>query len=95
MTNLSTSTALETLDALESRIQRVEWYLSGSDEVEDALQEVSAQGRDQTVQSRLARLENNLGKLSSSSQVVSGLLRLCQSALYLSCLSALTRKHRC
>ena len=80
MSNPSNKAALETLDALESRIERVGWYLSGSDEVEESLQQVAAQGRDQTVQARLARLENKLGQLSSKSQVVRDLLKLRQSA---------------
>ncbi|KAL2050482.1 hypothetical protein ABVK25_009316 [Lepraria finkii] len=75
MSNPSNKTALETLDALESRIQRVGWYLSGSDVVEESLQQVAAQGRDQIVQARLARLENKLGQLSSKSQVVHDLLK--------------------
>lgn len=79
MSNPSNKTALETLDALESRIQRVGWYLSGSDEVEESLQQVAAQGRDQIVQARLARLEHKLGQLSSKSQVVHDLLKFRQS----------------
>ncbi len=76
----STKIALETLDALESRLQRVGWYLSGENEVGEVLQKVKAEGRDQTVQARLARLENNLGKLSSRSPEVRELLKLCKSA---------------
>ncbi len=80
MSDGSTKIALETLDALESRLQRVSWYLSGDNEVGDALQNVKAERRDQTVQARLARLENNLGKLSSKSHEVRELLNLCKSA---------------
>ena len=76
----STKIALETLDALESRLQRVVWYLSGENEVGDLLHKVKVEGRDQTVQARLARLENNLGKLSSRSHEVHQLLSLCKSA---------------
>ena len=79
MSNGSTKIALETLDALESRLQRVGWYLSGDNEVGEVLQNVKAEGRDQTVQARLARLENNLGKLSSRSHEVRELLDLCKS----------------
>ena len=80
MSNGSTKIALETLDALESRLQRVGWYLSGDNEVGEVLQNVEAKGREQTVQARLARLENNLGKLSSRSHEVRELLNLCKSA---------------
>lgn len=76
MSETATKTALATLDSLEVRLQKVQWYLSGSDEAEDILHEVTAQGQDYTVQARLARLENNLGKLSSRSPVVRDLLKL-------------------
>lgn len=77
MSETASKTALATLDSLEARLQKVRWYLSGSDEVEDTLQGVTAQGQDYTVQARLARLENNLGKLSSRSPIVRDLLKLC------------------
>ena len=76
MNETATATALATLDSLEARLQKVQWYLSGSDEMEDTLQGVIAQGQDYTVQVRLTRLENNLGKLSSRSPVVRDLLKL-------------------
>jgi hypothetical protein len=79
MSNSLDEIALETLDALESRLQRVEWFLSGSDEAEESLHQVVARGRDQTVQGRLAGLESNLGKLSLNSQVVRDILVLCES----------------
>ena len=89
MSDGSTKIALETLDALESRLQRVAWYLSGDNEVGEVLQNVKAEGRDQTVQARLARLENNLGKLSSRSPEARELLGLCMSA-YPTCRLILT-----
>ena len=92
MSDDSTKLALETLDALESRLQRVVWYLSGEDEVGDLLHKVKAEGRDQTVQARLARLENNLGRLSSKSHEVYQLLSLCKSAS--TCRLLLTRYPR-
>ena len=89
MTDSSTRIALETLDALESRLQRVNWYLSGDNEEGEVLQNVKAEGRDQTVQARLARLENDLGKLSSRSHEFRELLNLCKSA-YPTCRLILT-----
>ena len=89
MSDSSTKIALETLDALESRLQRVGWYLSGDSEVGEVLQNVNAEGRDQTVQARLARLENNLGKLSSRSHEVREILNLCEF-VYLTCRLLLT-----
>ncbi|KAL9077352.1 MAG: hypothetical protein Q9161_000197 [Pseudevernia consocians] len=79
MSETATKTALATLDSLQARLQKVQWYLSGNDEVEDildTLQGVTAQGQDYTVKARLARLENNLGKLSSRWPVVRDLLNL-------------------
>ena len=76
MRETTSKTALATLDSLEARLRKVQWYLSGSegDEVEDTLRVVTA--ADNTVQARLARLEKGLGKLSSRSSVVRDLLRL-------------------
>lgn len=79
----ATKTALSTLDSLEARLQKVQWYLGGSEEASDSLQAAAAQGQDHTVQARLARLEGNLGTLSARSPVVRDLLRL-GSWLYLS-----------
>lgn len=93
MSNGSTKMALETLDALDSRLQRVVWYLSGENDVGDILHKVKVEGRDQTVQARLARLENNLGKLSSRSHEVYQLLNLCTSASS-TCRLLLTRNPR-
>ena len=75
MSESPTKTAQATLDSLEARLRKVLWYLSGSDgdKVEDTLRGVRA---DDTVQSRLIRLEKDLGKLSSRSAVVRDLLKL-------------------
>ena len=72
----ATNTALLTLESLEVRLQKVQWYLSGSDEADDILRGVISQGRDHTIQARLARLEDNLSKLCSRSPVVRNLLKL-------------------
>ena len=76
MSENGTKTALLTLASLEARLQKVQWYLSGSDEAGDILQGVISQGRDHTIQARLARLECNLSKLCSSSPIVRDLLKL-------------------
>lgn len=68
--------ALTLLTGLESRIRRITFFLSGNDEGDETLQQVAAQGRDETVQARLARLESNLARLSSRSPVVYDLLKL-------------------
>ena len=72
----ATKTALATLDSLEPRLQKVRWYLSGSDEVEGTLEQVTEKGRDYSVQARLARLETKLDNLSSKSLAVRGILKL-------------------
>ena len=95
MSNPSDEIALETLDALESRLQRVEWFLSRSDKAKESLHQVAARGRDQTVQGRLAGLESNLGKLSLKSQVVRDILKLCETTFSVVRLWLLILKNRC
>lgn len=75
MSETPIKTAQATLDSLEARLRNVQWYLSGSDgdKVEDTLREVTA---GDSVRARLARLEKDLGKLSSRSAVVRNLLKL-------------------
>lgn len=76
MAEASDKTALATLESLESRLRRIGFFLSGAEEVDDVLQQATAQGKDYTAQARLARLEGNLKKLSSNSKVVQDLLKL-------------------
>ncbi|KAL6718752.1 hypothetical protein ACLMJK_002986 [Lecanora helva] len=76
MTEPFIDTALTTLNALESRLERLEWYLGGSNEVQDTLRHLPDQGRDGAVQERLRRLEHELTQLSTKSPVVNNLLRL-------------------
>lgn len=85
MGDTASRTALETLSALEYRIRRVGWYLGGSDNVEEALQQVAAKGRDQTATARLARLDSAFEKLSARSAVVRELLQLRESAFPAQC----------
>lgn len=79
MSSDSDKTALATLDSLENRLRKVEWYLSGSDSPAGPLQQVASQGKDSTVQVRLARLENNMQNLSKSSPDIDKLVKLRQS----------------
>ncbi len=72
----SDKTALATLDSLENRLRKVEWYLSGSDNAAGPLQQVARQGKDSTVQVRLARLENSMQNLSTSSPDIDKLVKL-------------------
>ena len=75
MSETPIKTAQATLDSLEARLRKVQWYLSGSDgdNVEDTLREVTA---GDSVRVHLSRLEKDLGKLSSRSVVVRNLLKL-------------------
>ena len=74
-------TALATLDSLEDRLRRVEWYLSGSNEVDDNLQKVVNEGNNDTILARLAELESNLDRLSAHSPTVNALLKLSKSVI--------------
>lgn len=76
MDESSNQTAIATLFSLEDRLRRLEWYLSGDDEVKDTLQRVIDQGKNNTVQARLGKLENDLDKLSTRSPIVYNLLKL-------------------
>ena len=67
---------MEMLDALEDRLTRISWYLSGSDNPDHIIQQTARKGRDYTTQARLATLENGLAKLCSRSTVIQDLLRL-------------------
>ena len=83
MTQTFDSTALATLNSLEDRIEKIEWYLSGSNEAADVLQHVVDQGRDNTVKARLGRLESNLDRLTVRSPVLDSLLKLCKMTITL------------
>ena len=72
-------TASETIDLLQYRLQRIEYYLTGSDDGEDQLQKLAAQGREHGVLAQLAKVEHNLARLSSKSPLVHQLLSLCRS----------------
>ena len=79
MNKPSDDIALDTLTALEERLRRVEWYLSGSDDVQTTLQGAADQGRDHTAQARLQSLESNLSRLVTQSPTVRNLLILRES----------------
>ena len=76
MDNNSNKTAFETLSSLGDRLRRLEWYLSGTDEAGSTLQQVVDQGKNNTVQVRLGKLENDLDGLSARSPAAHGLLKL-------------------
>ncbi len=79
MTDDIEQTARGTVDLLEQRLRRIEYFLTGHDPAQESLQEAVAEGKDRTVLTRLAKVENSLAKLASSSPVVEDLLKLCKA----------------
>ena len=78
MTDDTEQTAKETVDFLEQRLRRIEYFLTGQDPAHESLQEVAAEGKDRTVLTRLSEIEHNLSKLASGSPVISDLLKICE-----------------
>ena len=76
-------TAWETIDLLQYRLQRLEFYLTGSDNGQEQLQKADNQGRGQGVLARLAKAENDLAQLASKSRLVHELLTLCTLILHI------------
>ena len=76
------TTALASLDLLETRLRRVEFYITGKDTSERSPERESTSSREQSVQERLERLEDALHRLSSSSNAVRDLLYLCRCRQY-------------
>ena len=81
-------TASETVNLLQFRLQRIEHYLTGSDNGQEQLQKVAAQGRDHAVFARLAKAEHGLAHLASESPLVHDLLSLCRL-----CISSAANNH--
>ena len=78
MTDDTEQTARETVNLLEQRLRRIEYFLTGQDPAHESLQEAAAGGRDRTVLTRLSNVEDGLAKLASYSPVVNDLLKLCK-----------------
>ncbi|KAL8716430.1 MAG: hypothetical protein Q9220_000337 [cf. Caloplaca sp. 1 TL-2023] len=79
MDNEAPTTALATLENLQARLQRIEFYLSGSDDAQQPLEAAISTGKDHSIAARLAILENTLHTMRERSPVVHDLLQL-QSA---------------
>ena len=71
-------TTSETIDLLQYRLQRIEYYLTGSEDSQKPLQKLAAQGREHGVLAQLVKVEHNLARLSSKSPLVHQLLSLCR-----------------
>ena len=72
--------AIATLDDLQARLRRLEYYLSGSDDAQLRLEAAVSQGKDHTVMARLSTLQHTLHNLSERSPVVHDLLQIRQSS---------------
>lgn len=72
-------TACAMLDDLHHRLQRLEFFLSGSDDPQQTLEASIAKGRDHTITARLANLERTLSSMSEQSPVIHDLLQLRES----------------
>ena len=81
MAHESNETALATIEGLQDRLARIEFFLSGSDEAQRPLGALS-KGKDRTVLARLANLETTLHKMAKKSNVIQDLLQL---GKFLSC----------
>ncbi|KAG7009498.1 hypothetical protein G7Y79_00002g006130 [Physcia stellaris] len=69
-------TTSETIDLLQYRLQRIQYYLTGSEDSLEPLQKLAAQGREHGVLAQLAKVERDLARLSSKSPLVHQLLSL-------------------
>ena len=74
----ATKIVIETIDLLEFRLRRLEFYLSGHDS-QDILLQAASQGKDGTINTRLERIHVALETLSSKSRVVNDVLNLCKA----------------
>ena len=72
------ATALETIALLEIRLQRLEFYTTGSDGIQESSEGVPAQEKQDNVQARLQRIEAGLQQLAAQSHVVRDILKLCK-----------------
>ncbi|KAI4144936.1 MAG: hypothetical protein L6R39_003972 [Caloplaca ligustica] len=75
-TGQALETALATLDNLQYRLRRLEYFISGSDDAEGPLEAAVAKGRDHSIMARLAKLEHTLYSMSERLPVVHELLQL-------------------
>ena len=72
------TTASASLDLLETRLRRVNFYISGEDVLEGSSESEIVSRRGVSIQERLRLLEEALQRLSSSSVAVRDLLFLCE-----------------
>ncbi|KAL8751087.1 MAG: hypothetical protein Q9199_006653 [Rusavskia elegans] len=76
MTQQAYERAMDSIENLEARLRRLEYYLSGSDDAQPPLEAAVSKGRDHTVMARLSTLEHTLHDMSERSSVVHDLLQI-------------------
>ncbi|KAL8653872.1 MAG: hypothetical protein Q9210_001846 [Variospora velana] len=69
-------TSITTLENLQYRLQRLEYFISGSDNAQEPLEGVISKGREHNITSQLAKLEKTLHSLSEQSPIIDELLQL-------------------
>lgn len=77
-------TGITTLENLQYRLQRLEYFISGSDNAQEPLEAVISKGREHNITSQLAKLEKTLHSLSEQSPIIDELLQLRMSPWALS-----------
>ena len=80
MTQQAYEAAIISVEDLEIRLRRLEYYLSGSDDPQPSLKATVTKGRDHTVAARLSTLERRLHNMSENSPVIHDLLQIRKSA---------------
>ncbi|KAL8824514.1 MAG: hypothetical protein Q9191_005005 [Dirinaria sp. TL-2023a] len=69
-------TAFETINLLQYRLRRIEFLLTGYDEGQEQSDRLNIHTRDDTLATRLAKIESNLARLASQLPAVNDLLTL-------------------
>lgn len=80
-------TALETIELLESRLQRVQFLLTGRAFTDADVLGITGAGEDECIPARLKRLEKALTDLAATSRVAHDALSLCQLPALRRCVS--------
>lgn len=80
-------TAIETIELLESRLQRVQFLLTGRAFADADVLGIAGAGKDDCIPARLKRLEKALTDLSAISRVAHDALSLCQLPVLGRCVS--------
>lgn len=79
MDQIQDETAFETIELLESRLQRVQFLLTGQTFADANVLGKAGAANESCIPARLKRLEKALGDLSATSRVAHDALNLCQS----------------